>query len=276
MHTLFRRLIALFLTCMLFTACSTTADGTSKSGAPSPIATQASPTPVATLPPAPYPTYANTSDTCPTSISFLTSCQTPGSMRAAYGVAPLIQKGYTGQGQTIVDIVSYGSPTLQNDMDVFDQQFNLPAITIKQISPLNEPITGSASDKAGWAGETTLDVQIIHALAPGANIVVLISPVAETEGTLGLPEFRKLLQYTIDNKLGTIVSNSWGASEATLKDGTSKTELQLWDQLLQQATMQDGLTLLASSGDNGATDYQDLGGKHLATIPTSRGQQGQA
>jgi len=190
-------------------------------------------------------------------------------MRAAYGITPLIQKGYTGQGQTIVDIVSFGSPTLQKDMDVFDQQFNLPPITIKQFSPLNEPISGSASDIAGWADETTLDVEIIHALAPGANIVVLTSPVAETEGTVGLPEFRKLLQYTIDNKLGTIISNSWGASEATLKDAAGQAELQLWNTLLQQATTQNGLTLLASSGDNGVTDRASLTGTALATTPTS-------
>ncbi|HEX7737146.1 MAG TPA: S53 family peptidase [Ktedonobacteraceae bacterium] len=270
MHTFIRRLMVLFLLCVLFTACSSTATGTSSGGGlPSPVPTRGMPTPTPTLSAAPYPTYTNAGDTCPTSISFLKNCQTPQSMRAAYGITPLIQKGYTGQGQTVVDIVSFGSPTLQRDMDAFDQQFNLPQITVKQISPLNEPESGSESDKASWAGETTLDVQIIHALAPGANIVVLVSPVAETEGTIGLPEFRKLLQYAIDNKLGNIISNSWGASEATLKDAAGQAELKLWDDLLQKATTQDGLTLLASSGDNGATDFTDLAGKHLATTQTS-------
>ncbi len=270
MHRLLHRLIVLAFLCALFTACSSTANGSSQSGGkPSPAAPKTSPTPVSTLPAAPYPTYTAAGDACPTSLSFLNDCQTPESMRAAYGLTPLIQKGYTGQGQTIIDIVSYGSPTLQQDMNVFDQQFNLPPITIKQISPLNEPGSGTSKDRSGWADETTLDVEIIHALAPGANIVVLTSPVAETEGTVGLPEFRKLLQYTIDNKLGSIVSNSWGASEATLKDAAGQAELQQWNTLLQTATTQDGLTLLASSGDNGATDYTDLNGQHLATTPTS-------
>lgn len=270
MQILIRRLVALFLLCMLFSACTTPASSTSKSGgAPSATATQAPPTPAPTLPPAPYPTYTNQNDTCPPGAAVIPGCQTPESMRAAYGITPLIQKGYTGQGQTVIDIVSYGSPTLQKDIDTFDQQFNLPPITIQQISPLNEPVSGSAADRAGWAVETTLDVEIIHALAPGANIVVLVSPVAETEGTVGLPEFRQLVQYAIDHKLGKIISNSWGASEATLKDAAGQAELKLWDTLLQQATTQDGLTLLASSGDNGATDYEDLAGKHLATTPTS-------
>lgn len=270
MHPLLRRLIVLSLLCILFTACSSTANSSSRGGGkPSPVTSSAPPTSVPALPPAPYPTYVATGDACPASISFLKNCQTPESMRTAYGLTPLIQKGDTGQGQTVVDIVSYGSPTLQQDMDVFDQQFNLPPITIKQISPLNEPGSGSSKDRTGWAQETTLDVEIIHALAPGANIVVLVSPVAETEGTIGIPEFRKLVQYTIDNKLGNIISNSWGASEATLKDAAGQAEIQQWNTLLQTATTQDGLTFLASSGDNGATDFTDLASQHLATTPTS-------
>ncbi len=272
MHILRRRLPALFLLCILFAACSTTANGTSKGGgSPSSSSTgiSATSTPVTLLPPAPYPTDTIAQDVCPSSAAFLTNCQTPQSMRTAYGLLPLFQKGYTGKGQTVVDIVSFGSPTLQQDMNVFDQTFHLPAITIKQISPLNEPASGTSKDRSGGADETTLDGEIIHALAPDAGIVVLTSPVAETEGTIGLPEFRKLLQYTIDNKLGNIISNSWGASEATLKDAAGQAELQQWNTLLQTATTQDGLTLLASSGDNGATDFTNLAGTTLATTPTS-------
>jgi subtilase family serine protease len=208
-------------------------------------------------------------DTCPASLSFVPNCQTPQSMRAAYGLTPLIQKGYTGQGQTIVDIVSFGSPTLQQDVDVFDRQFGLPPITIPQLSPLHEPIYDPRHDRPGWGDETTLDVDIMHALAPGAKIIVLTSPVAETEGTIGLPEFRQLLQYTIDHKLGNIVSQSFGASEATLKDAKGQAEIQKWDTLLKQATTQDDITLLASSGDNGATDYINLEGTKLAPVRTT-------
>jgi subtilase family serine protease len=190
-------------------------------------------------------------------------------MQTAYGVAPLIAKGDTGKGQTIIDIVSFGSPTLQQDIDTFDQQFGLPPITIQQISPLNEPVSDPHNDRSGWADETTLDVEIMHAMAPGANIVVLTSPVAETEGTAGLPEFRKLIQYTIDHKLGNIISLSWGASEATLKDTAGQAEVAAWNTLLQQATTKDGITFFASSGDNGATDYTDVNEQNLADTPTS-------
>lgn len=262
------QVLVLSLLCLLMTACASSGlEPTTQ------VSKQTSPsvqiTPGVSSTPSLYPTDTTPTDTCPASVAFLSSCQTPQSMRIAYGVAPLLAKGFTGKGQTIVDIVSFGSPTLQKDMDVFDQQFALPAITVQQISPLNEPVSDPHNDRSGWADETTLDVEIMHALAPGANIVVLVSPVAETEGTLGLPEFRQLVQYTIDHKLGNIISQSWGASEATLKDAIGQSEIQKWDALFKQATTQDGLTFFSSSGDNGATDYADVGETHLSSTPTT-------
>ena len=257
-----RHLLALSLLCVFIAACSPTSTTGSTHKTPAPTATTTSSAP------APYPTTTANS-VCPANLLLGPNCQTPESMRDAYGLAPLIQKGDTGQGQTIVDIVSFGSPTLQQDIDAFDQQFGLPAITIQQISPLHEPVYTVKDDIAGWAGETTLDVEIMHALAPGAKIVVLTSPIDETEGTIGLPEFRQLLQYTLDHKLGKIVSMSFGASEATLKDAAGQAEVQKWDTLLKQATTQDGITFLASSGDNGASDYTDLAETKLAPERTS-------
>jgi subtilase family serine protease len=190
-------------------------------------------------------------------------------MRVAYGVEPLIQKGFTGKGQTVIDIVSFGSPTLQTDVNAFSKQFGLPQVNIQVIAPLNEKEYDPNGDKSGWVGETTLDVEMIHAMAPDAGIVVLVSPVAETEGTVGLPEFRQLTQYAIDHHLGTIFSNSWGASEATLQDTAGQQEIQKWDALFQQATTQQHFTFLAASGDHGATDATDQGGKVLAKVPTT-------
>ena len=258
MHQLLRRLLALFLFCLLLAACGNTGN------VPAPASANKS-----DGPPNPYPTDSASTDICPRSIAFIHDCQTPQSMRVAYGIAPLIQKGFTGKGQTVVDIVSFGSPTLQQDVDAFDKQFNLPPITVQQISPLKVPEYDPHHDKASWAGETTLDVEIIHALAPDAGIVVLTSPVAETEGTIGLPEFRQLTQYVLDHKLGTIISQSWGASEATLKDAAGQAETQKWDALYKQLTTQNGITILSASGDNGSTDYTDLNATKLSATPTT-------
>ncbi len=206
---------------------------------------------------------------CPIVVASST-CRTPYDFRVAYGVQSLIERGFTGKGQTIVDIVSYGSPTLQQDMDIFDKQFGLPPITIKVIAPLGVArFNATNQDMAGWAGETELDVQIIHAVAPGANIVVLTSPVDETEGTIGLPQFLQLEQYALTHHLGNIISQSWGASEVTLKDAAGQQEIHQWDAFLKQATTQQGITFFASSGDNGATDYVDLKATKLSPTPTT-------
>jgi subtilase family serine protease len=214
-------------------------------------------------------------DTCP--IPGLNSgngngvtCLTPHQLRVAFGVESLIEQGYTGKGQTIIDIVSFGSPTLQQDMDTFDQQFGLPPIKIQVISNVvNEPTYDPNNDRGGWAQETELDVQIIHSIAPGANIIVMTSPVAETEGTVGLPEFLQLEQYALSHHLGNIVSQSWGASEVTLKDTAGQQELQKWNTFFQQATTQQGMTFFGSSGDNGATDYTNLQATKLSPTATT-------
>ena len=221
--------------------------------------------------PSPTPTAVNLATSqCPADLKSATTCYTPPVFRAAYGVDKLIQQGITGKGQTVVDIVSFGSPTLQQDMDVYDKQFGLPPVNLQIISPLtNVKPYDPNGDRGGWAGETTLDVEIIHAIAPDAKIVVLVSPVAETEGTIGLPEFRQLEQYTIDHKLGNIVSQSWAASELTLEDAKGQQEMQKWETLYQKATTQEGMTYLSSSGDNGATDFKDMNGKLIASVPTT-------
>jgi subtilase family serine protease len=243
---------------LLLSAC-TTANATNT---PSPTKN----TPVqATVAPAPTKTAA---DICPATLSSIGNCLTPHAMRVAYGVDSLIQKGFTGKGQTIVDMVSFGSPTLQQDIDTFDQAYNLPAIDLQVISPINEPENDPHNDKDGWAQETELDVEIIHAIAPDAKVIVLTSPVAETEGTFGLPEYRQLEQYIIDHKLGNIVSQSWGASELTLEDAQGQQEIQQWNNILQTGTTQDGISYFSSSGDEGATDYRD-DNKNLGTTATT-------
>jgi subtilase family serine protease len=248
---------------LILTACSTTVGN----GGGTPTATHSSSTAAAT-----QPAIAK-DDTCPKLNGYPTTgvyCYTPYQFRVAYGAEALTEKGFTGKGQTVVDIVSFGSPTLQQDMDAFDQQFGLPAIKLQIINPIGtKTFDPSNKDMAGWAGETTLDVQIIHAIAPDAGIVVLTSPVSETEGTIGLPQFRQLEQYAIDHQLGTIVSQSWGASEVTLKDAAGQQEIQKWDTFFQKATTQQGMTFLSSSGDNGATDFSDLQATKLSPTATT-------
>ena len=206
-------------------------------------------------------------DSCPQQLAAMTDCQTPHSMRVAYGMESLIEQGFTGKGETVVDVVSYGSPTLQHDVDVFDQQFGLPPITIQVQSPIGTAKPDPKNkDIAGWAEETTLDVELIHAMAPGAGILVLTSPVDETEGTIGMPQFLQLEQYAVEHKLGQIFSQSYVASEPTLADPQSRTLVQTYSNFYQQIASQ-GWSVFTGSGDHGATDYTDLASTKISPTP---------
>ena len=143
----------LALCCFCFISCS----GTSVSPAPRSSPTQGT-----------APAFAF--EACSATVSQLSrsrGCLTPDDLRQAYGVSPLLARGLDGKGETVIDIVSYGSPELQQDLDVFDQTFHLPSLTVPQLSPLGTvPYNAQNTDMVNWAGETTEDVEVIHAIAP--------------------------------------------------------------------------------------------------------------
>lgn len=258
LKSVFVCMIALLL---LLTACAPSS-GNSDAGGVTPTPRSAS-----TATPEPSPTSA-TADFCPAQLRSVPNCYTPHALRAAYGLETLTEQGLTGKGQTVVDIVSFGSPTLQQDMDMFDQQFGLPPITIQVMSPLGtKPFDPNNKDMLGWAGETELDVQIIHAIAPDAGIVVLTSPVDETEGTIGLPEFLQLEQYAVSHHLGQIFSQSYVASEVTLADSAGQQLVKQYTDFYQQATTQQGWTIVSGSGDHGATDFSNIAATQYSPTP---------
>ena len=194
----------------------------------------------------------------------------PKQLWTLYGVEPLLKQCYTGKGQTVVVIDSFGSPTLQEDIDQFSDYYGLPRVKLQIMAPLGtKPFNSSDQQMIGWAIETTEDVQIIHAIAPDANIVVLTSPVDETEGVAGLPEFLQLEQYAVQHQLGSIVSQSWAASEVSLANSAGQAEIAQWDTFFHTATMQQGMTFFAGSGDNGATDYIDPNATQLSAVATT-------
>ncbi|MGB7590842.1 MAG: S53 family peptidase [Terriglobia bacterium] len=182
-------------------------------------------------------------------------CYSPQEIRNAYGLTALLDAGYTGAGQTIIIIDSFGSPTIQQDLSTFDAGYGLPeppSFTV--LAPLGTVLFDpSNSEQVGWAFETTLDVEWAHALAPGAGIVLLTSPVSETEGVQGLPEFLQLEQYALDHHLGKIISQSWGATENTLFDRAGQQVMADFERFYLRAALEN-VTVLASSGDWGSAN----------------------
>jgi len=198
--------------------------------------------------------------------NFGSPCYSPQEMRTAYNVAPLINAGYTGKGQSIVIIDSFGSPTIQADLHTFDAAYGLPDPKLTVLSPLGTvPFDPNNSDMVGWAFETTLDVEWSHAIAPGANIVLMTSPVSETEGVQGLPQFLSLEQYALSHHLGKIFSQSWAATENTLFTPAGEQVIANFENFYQYADSQ-GVTVFSSTGDSG-TANPDVNG-NIYPFPT--------
>jgi subtilase family serine protease len=180
-------------------------------------------------------------------------CYSPQEMRNIYGVTPLINQGLIGTGQTIVIIDSFGSPDPLKDLKQFDADYGLPdPPSFKVFSPLGTvPLDKKNDDQMGWAQETNLDIQWAHVMAPGASLVLLTSPVSETQGLQGIPEFLKLEQYAIDHNLGKVFSQSWGTTEETLFMPEGKKMLDKFNAFFQNASKHQKITFITASGDAG-------------------------
>ncbi|MFC9328247.1 protease, partial [Kitasatospora sp. NPDC057015] len=188
-------------------------------------------------------------------------CYSPLQYRTAYNLDPLYRQGITGKGRTIVIVDSFGSPTIQHDLEVFDKQWGIPDTQVEVVKWGDvPPFDPTNADHTGWAGESTLDVEYAHAVAPDAHIVLVETGVAETEGVTGLPEMMDAEKALIKAGKADVISQSFGATENTFPgydkgDFKSLTDLRY---AFQYAAAHD-VTVLAASGDAGATDYQTNG-----------------
>jgi subtilase family serine protease len=187
------------------------------------------------------------------------NCYNAFQIERAYGVLGLRAHGINGQGRTIVIVDSFGSPTIKHDLAVFDSANLLPAPpSFKVIAPAGAipPFDPTNTDMVGWAEETTLDVEMAHTIAPGANILLVETPVSETEGITGFPQIIQAENYVIDNHLGDVISQSFSATEQSFVNASGGFDP---DQILglqssYENAAANGVTVLAATGDSGAAD----------------------
>lgn len=199
-------------------------------------------------------------------------CFNPQSLQASYNVAPLYALGLNGAGQTIAIVDSYGSDTIAHDLHVYNQAWGLQPMcgeegvtcapgmpTFSRLELQGSPATKAPpptsqspgqEDKAAWALEVSLDVETAHAIAPMANILLVTTPTAETLGVQGFPQMMAAEDYVVQNHLATVISQSFGAAEESVNGVASL--LNLRDAFVHAA--QNGVTVLAASGDNGTAN----------------------
>jgi subtilase family serine protease len=186
-------------------------------------------------------------------------CYSPAFVRTAYN----FPNNLDGTGQTIVIVDAFGSPTIEADLALFDAVFGLPAPPSFTIlcDPAGCPATPNTANKkhgiAGWQIETSLDVEYAHAMAPGANIVLVVASTS-SGNAINSAETRAIGLYP-----GSIMSQSFGIPEIFIHANTGQV-LQAHRNYEQAAA--EGITVLASAGDSGATFGTNVA---MANFPAS-------
>jgi subtilase family serine protease len=161
----------------------------------------------------------------------------PQQIQSAYGVNQIRFSGGAvtgnGAGQTIAVIDAYNDPNIASDLARFDSQYGLPAPPSFVVKNL-----GATATDAGWALETSLDVEWAHALAPKANIVLVEAASSNLMSLLGAVSTASHLPGV------SVVSMSWGTPEFWGEWS--------YDNLFTTPSGHNGVAYVASSGDSGA------------------------
>ncbi|MGH7764905.1 MAG: S53 family peptidase [Candidatus Dormibacteraceae bacterium] len=178
----------------------------------------------------------------------------PTDVIAFYDLKPMRDARLDGSGETIMLPEIDDLPNL-SDLNKFATEFGLPPfgplLTIKR-----DPTWGTPQ-KPG--GETVLDLEIIHEIAPAAKLVIYLSA----------PDFGhgdRAFDQLVTDHLGSIISESLGACEPDTPGGHRNTYATIEDRAVAL-----GMSHFVATGDNGAFtcgEDQDAAGSFPSTLPT--------
>jgi subtilase family serine protease len=161
----------------------------------------------------------------------------PAQIKGAYG----LPAGLDGRGQTVAVIDAYASPTIEQDVNTWSSARGLPPVKLTQIvapGTYNHPEAGLRQDPQGWYGEETLDIEAVHGMAPGAQIIYVGAP-------NNFQDLDAALNHVVDRRLAQIVTNSYGFLTELLAPGFIKP----YEETILQGAAQ-GIGIYFSSGDN--------------------------
>ena len=171
---------------------------------------------------------------------------TPNQYLSAYDFDPLHIAGYTGQGERValVEIDGYSAA----DVAAFAQCFGfaVPPVKIFGVG-LSQPLAP--------VGETTLDVEVLDAAAPGLKAIDVYQTNSDAAATLGA--FAAPLQDAA--RRPQVISASLGLCEPQAYDASGLIGIEATERVLEVAAS-DGISVLAASGDNGSADCETAGG----------------
>jgi subtilase family serine protease len=170
----------------------------------------------------------------------------PQQYQSAYGESKLLRSGVTGRGVTVAITDAYAAPTMLADAQKYNRVHHQPLFAPGQFAQITPAANGYDDEDAcgpqGWYGEETLDVEAVHAMAPGAKIVYVGAADCES----GLDD---AWASSIDHHVANVITNSWtdGTDDINLL-GTAYVDF--YQQFSMEAAI-TGITVNFSSGDDG-------------------------
>jgi carbohydrate binding protein with CBM35 domain len=184
----------------------------------------------------------------------------PADLHSAYK----LPSGSAGSGATVAIVDAFDDPKAESDLAVYRSQFGLPACTTANGCFRKVNQNGAASplpkSDSGWAGEISLDVDMVSAVCPNCKILLVES---------NAPDNSLFTAIDTAARLGAkYISNSWGGSESSGQDAFD-----------QQHLNKPGVAITASSGDDGfgvshpasSRFVTAVGGTSLRRASNSRG-----
>ncbi|HEV7679318.1 MAG TPA: S53 family serine peptidase [Candidatus Dormibacteraeota bacterium] len=178
---------------------------------------------------------------------------TPLEMMGFYDIASLRTAGIDGSGLTVVlpEIDSFA----QSDLDAYAAKFNLPAFSVEVHRSTR---WGSPE---GIQNEANMDLEIVHAIAPAAKLVVYYSSPKNSDA-------QRMLQALFSEQGGahTIVSSSIGTCEAS-----QLRPVAIQEDAITRAAAARGTSIFVASGDRGAYDCLPFGDPNTLAIDLDGG-----
>ena len=184
----------------------------------------------------------------------------PANLHSAYNLPAT-----GGSGLTVAVVDAYNDPNAESDLATYRSTYGLSACTkangcFKQVSQTGST-TSLPSNDSGWAGEEALDIDMVSAVCPNCNII-LVEANSATDADLGTAENEAV---TLGAKF---ISNSWGGSESSSQTSYDS-----------QYFKHPGVAITVSSGDSAyGAEYPAtsqyvtaVGGTALTTASNSRG-----
>lgn len=157
-----------------------------------------------------------------------------------------------GQGQC-VGIIELGGGFTQADLQDYFSKLGItatPNVTAVSVDGGANTPTGDAN---GPDGEVMLDIEVVGAVAPGANIAVYFAPNTDA----GFLDAVTTAIHDTTNK-PSVISISWGSAES---NWTAQAMTAMDEAFQAAATL--GVTICVASGDNGSSDGVSDGADHV-------------